>query len=82
MPNINSTKHIDPAVYEAALNDFLTALGVDPETAFAADVQPHQTKVKHVEYTIKDNGVHSGEFWEDVISRRPVRDEPDADGND
>lgn len=55
--------------YEDALNGFLEALGVDSETAFALEVEPHRAVIKHVVYTQKENGNLSGDFWTEVISR-------------
>lgn len=60
---------IDPVVYQDALTAFLTALGIDDETAFEVTVGPDRAVVKHVRYEVQENGVHSGDFWEDIVSR-------------
>lgn len=75
---MKETREVDPTVYEDALTAFLDALGIDAETAFAVDVKPDRAVVQHVAYTQKDNGVMSGDFWEDVISRAST----DADTDD
>lgn len=64
-----STKQVPAGKFEAALKNFMSALGVDDETSFNLEVTPDKVVINHVNYTIKDNGVHSGDFWTEVIER-------------
>lgn len=63
------TKELPAAAFEAALKNFLKALGVDDESSFNLEVAPDRVVVKHVDYTRQENGVMSGDFWTEVIKR-------------